>query len=63
MKDAVYKCLINEKYTVIVTADTWAEAHEIAKEFYLKNNYFIDNKVNKMSSKVLVTKEKIINLK
>lgn len=62
MKKYIYQVVINNKYNILVTADTSDEAMDLGEEFYLKNNFFTDKTVKQKKVFVVVAKSDIINL-
>jgi hypothetical protein len=60
MKKFIYEFEINYHYKFQVTADTSAEAKQIAIDFYNKNNYFLPKEIKSISSRVIVETSNVI---
>jgi len=60
MRKYIYKITINDKYTFNVYGDNSKEAEDLAKEFYSKNNYFIEKEVKKISSQRILEISEIV---
>lgn len=60
MKKYIYEFEINYHYKFKVTADTTAEAKQIAIDFYNKNSYFLPKEIKSISGRVIVETNNVI---